>query len=200
MRFVPLGLFVLSLLPGSALAQNMGILGCTWDDHHERWQLKTRPKPGSLASADAVAVPDVLAWAVPLGHHDTENTAVVPKEKHLFTLTGFVRKIKLSDDDCDLHLELAASGETNAPRVIVEIPPTRLSLQKIVAAMFNLSATARSHTYNGAKALAVVVTGFGFVDLSHQCHNAPTAGCQHGGSQVKTLWELHPIFGLKWAH
>jgi hypothetical protein len=66
--------------------------------------------------------------------------------------------------------------------------------------MFNLSDTAKSHTYNGAKALGVVVTGFAFVDLSHQCGRDKKAGCQHGGAQVKTLWELHPVLALKWAH
>jgi hypothetical protein len=63
-----------------APAQRPGILGCLWDDSHERWQLKTRSKPGSLVSAEAVSVTDVLGWDVPQGHHDTETTAIDPRE------------------------------------------------------------------------------------------------------------------------
>ena len=65
--------------------------------------------------------------------------------------------------------------------------------------MFNLSDSVQSHTDNGAKARAITVTGYAFLDLSHQCAQFPKAGCQHGGKAVQTIWETHPVLALKWA-
>ena len=62
--------------------------------------------------------------------------------------------------------------------------------------MFNLSDQEHSRTFNGAKALGVIVTGFAFMDLSHQCRECPKAGCNHGGNRVQTLWEIHPVLTL----
>jgi hypothetical protein len=41
------------------------------------------------------------------------------------------------------------------------------------------------------------VTGYGFLDLSHQCAKFPRAGCEHGGDRVQTLWEIHPVFAVR---
>src|SRR5262245_53312409 len=113
--------------PTSAVAQTHGLFGCDTGTNHERWPLKTRAKPPSLAGAKTIALATILHWAIPAGHTDAEHDAIKPREPKLYTVTGFVRKVKFSDDpaenpDCDLHLELAASGDVGATRVIVEIP------------------------------------------------------------------------------
>jgi hypothetical protein len=97
-----------------------------------------------------------------------------PREPRLYTVSAFVRKIKLSDDDCDLHLELAGSGAPGAPRVIVEIPAAQAAWQKKASGMFNLSKDVQSHVYNGDKPKPITVTGYAFLDLSHQCAAFPT--------------------------
>ena len=73
--------------------------------------------------------------------------------------------MKLSDDDCDFHLELATSGASKADWIIVEVAGSNKTLQKKLAGMFNLSDDERSHTYNGAKARKVRVVGYAFLDL-----------------------------------
>ena len=143
---------------------------------------------------------DILGWAIPAGHTVSEEDAFPPREPKLYTLSGFVRNIKLSDDDCDLHLELAASGDAGEDRVIAEVPARQRSLHETVAGLFNLSDSEQSHTYNGPKALRVTVTGYAFLDLSHQCSKFPKAGCKHGGADVKTLWEVHPVLALRRAN
>jgi len=186
------------LVAGRARAQPSA-LGCDAEGDHERWALKTRAKPRSLTSAKAVSLPTILGWAMPAGHGAGETDAIRPREPRLYTVSGFVRKIKLSDDDCDLHLELAGSGAPGAPRVIVEIPAAQAGLQKKASGMFNLSKDVQSHVYNDDKAKPITVTGYAFLDLSHQCAAFPTAGCQHGGDRVRTLWEIHPVLALAWA-
>ena len=182
-----------------ALALAVHTLGCTTGDGHERWALKTRSRPRSLARAKTVSLATILGWAVPAGHDATDAAAIAPREPRLYTVSGFVRKIKLSDDDCDLHLELADSGSPGAPRVIVEIPAALTALQTKTIGMFNLSTDVQSHVYNGDKAKRINVTGYAFLDLSHQCADFPKAGCQHGGDRVRTLWEIHPVLALSWA-
>ena len=133
------------------------------------------------------------------GHDASETAPIPPRESKLYTVSGFVRKIKQSDDDCDLHLEIADSGRPGSARVIVEIPAAHTSLQKKAMGMFNLSTDVQSHVYNGDKAKRITVTGYAFIDLSHQCAGFPKAGCQHGGDRVSTLWEIHPVLALSWA-
>jgi hypothetical protein len=161
--------------------------------------MKTRSKPSSLASAKPVTISDVLAWAIPARHTAAKDVAIPPREPRLYTLTAYVRKIGLSEDDCDFHLELAASGDAGAPRVIAEIPAVQRALQRTVAGIFNLSDSAIRHNYNGPKAKRITVTGYAFLDLTHQCPKFPKAGCEHGGDRVQTLWEIHPVFDAQWA-
>jgi hypothetical protein len=200
MRYLMLVALLVAASPASAVAQTTnGLFSCSTGENHERWALKGRSKPSSLASAKPVTLATVLSWAIPAGHTDSDEAAIPPREPKLYTLSGFVRKIKQSDDDCDLHLELAPSGDANEHRVIVEVSANQPALQQTVAGMFNLSTDVQSHTYNADKAKKITVTGYAFIDLSHQCSKWPTKGCQHGGADVWTIWELHPVVAVKWA-
>ena len=185
----------LSLAPMSA-PPITGLFGCTTTTRHARWALKTRPAPDSLTSAEVVSVSDLLGWAVPRGHRASEVGQILPHEARLVRLTGIVRRVKLSPDDCDLHIEIAATGAAGAPRFIAEIPPTAPNVQRAAAVIFHLSAQATSHTYSSASAVTVTVTGYVFLDLSHQCTGHPTVGCQHGSADVRTLWEVHPVVAI----
>jgi hypothetical protein len=151
MKRVRMMAFAAVLVAARARAQPSA-LGCAAEGDHERWALKTRSKPRSLTSAKAVSPPTILAWAIPAGHGAGETAARRPREPRLYTVSAFVRKIKLSDDDCDLHLELAGSGAPGAPRVIVEIPAAQAAWQKKASGMFNLSKDVQSHVYNDDKA------------------------------------------------
>jgi hypothetical protein len=173
MKRVRMMAFAAVLVAARARAQPSA-LGCAAEGDHERWALKTRWKPRSLTSAKAVSLPTILAWAIPADHGAGETAARRPREPRLYTVSAFVRKIKLSDDDCDLHLELAGSGAPGAPRVIVEIPAAQAAWQKKASGMFNLSKDVQSHVYNGDKPKPITVTGYAFLDLSHQCAAFPT--------------------------
>jgi hypothetical protein len=165
----------------------------------ERWTLKQRKQPSSLAGAKSVSITDVLAWKIPAGHKDSEEQAIPPREPKLYTVSGFVRKVKLSDDDCDFHLELATSGTSKRDWVIVEVSASSKALQNKLAGMFNLSNDVHSHMYSATKAKKVRATGYAFFDLSHQCKKWPTKGCQHGGENVMSIWEIHPVLAIDWA-
>jgi hypothetical protein len=116
----------------------------------ERARLHHRGQSRALGAQDAVeavlagdaktvSLATVLGWPIPAGHDASETAAIPPRESKLYTDSGFVCKIKQSDDDCDLHLEIADSGRPDSARVIVEIPAAHTSLQKKAMGMFNLS-------------------------------------------------------------
>src|SRR5947209_7292270 len=136
-RVLPLS--CLLVCAANAHALTSGMFGCSTGESHELWQLKNRAKHSSLSSAKPVTLATVLGWAIPAGHTDSEMTAIKHREPKLCTLSAYVRKIKASDDNCDLHLELAASGDAGEDRVIVEVLATQPILQNAVAGMFNLS-------------------------------------------------------------
>ena len=167
-----------------------GLWGCTTTDRHQRWALKTRGDDGHRAQA--VSIAEMLTWPVPRGHSVSETAPIQPHEAEQITITGRVRLVKQSPDDCDLHLEMS-EHPTTGPRIIAEIPPTDMATQQSAVGIFHLSNGHRSAREPG---VSVRVTGFAFLDLSHQCAAHPKAGCQHGGAAVATLWEIHPVFAI----
>jgi hypothetical protein len=46
----------------------------------------------------------------------------MPGENRIIRVRGYVRFVKLSEDDCDIHAEIADWPKGNASRMIVEIP------------------------------------------------------------------------------
>src|SRR4051794_25696282 len=84
-------------------------LRCTAEGDHERWALKTRSKPRSLARAKAVSLATV-GWVIPAGHDASETAALRPREPRLYASPVSSARSSSRTDDCDLHLELADSG------------------------------------------------------------------------------------------
>jgi hypothetical protein len=93
-RFCLLVLSVLTITVPNAQAQTtQGLFSCTTDNNHERWALKTRSAPASLASAKPVTLAQILSWAIPAGHTVADVDPIPPREPKLYTVTGFVRLI-----------------------------------------------------------------------------------------------------------
>lgn len=88
--------------------------------------------------------------------------------------------------DCDIHMEIAAIPDRNAPRVIIETPvdseycANRQTIQNTLASDgFKLDTT---HGGDLVTPLAISVLGLPFEDFEHG----------RGSPQVATLWEIHP--------
>ena len=126
-------------------------------------------------------VTDILAWP-----HTTSPTFDSPRtgrELQLFHIAkAYLQNIWVVKDDCDLHMELSATADATAPRVIVETPidasycPARMS---IATAM---KAKGLSMTWGTVSSIPVEVTGMAFEDYDHV----------RGSTYVATSWELHP--------
>jgi hypothetical protein len=109
------------------------------------------------------------------------------RELQVFHVTqAFVQSARIVNSDCDIHLELSASPDKRAPRVIVETPvdsefcDARHSIQsQLQQHGFMLD---EQHGGELPQSIMAEVTGLAFEDFEHN----------RGSAQVATVWELHP--------
>jgi len=134
---------------------------------------------------EEITVATILSWP---------TTPVLPPDEPRFgrelqlvhVANAFLQNASVNPGDCDVHLEISATADRNAPRVIVETPvdseycSARQQIQSQLAAHgFKLD------VQNGGElpqALLCSVTGLPFEDFEHN----------RGTAQVATLWEIHP--------
>lgn len=183
---------------------------------HQRDLMKHRRTPAVMvANPPDVTVHDVIDWPVQPTAARRADVPVDPREQQVYRLTGYVRLVKLSADDCDIHVQLAdiadnygTAGDAKTqseldeepPQVIVEIPTNqpeaRAALERIVGHV-----TTTPRTFVGDDAPRITVTGFAFLDLAHANRLSlwTKEGHGHGNAFVATLWEIHPVFDVREA-
>ncbi len=99
---------------------------------------------------------------------------------------AFVQNVSLNGGDCDVDLEISATADKTASRVIVETPvdteycSARKNIQSQLAQHgFQLDG---NHGGELPQALPADIMGMAFEDFEHN----------RGSAQVTTLWEIHP--------
>jgi hypothetical protein len=133
-----------------------------------------------------IGVADILAWPqdLPVLPPDAPRSG---RELQLFHVArAYLQNASVNPADCDVHLEISATPDRTAPRVVVETPvdseycSARRQIQSQLAQHgFQLDAT---HGGDLPQALPAEVTGMAFEDFEHN----------RGSTEVATLWELHP--------
>jgi hypothetical protein len=131
-----------------------------------------------------ISVDDILNWAP--GPEPGFSDPRSGRELQVFHVAqAFVQFIWLVPNDCDIHMEISATPDKNAPRVIVETPvdgefcPAR---QGLVTGFARFGAMVSVNGFETAAGIPVDVTGMAFRDFSHP----------RGTAHVATFWELHP--------
>lgn len=173
----------------------------------DRWAVKTMapaagvPRALTLAEIAALPVPTtVSAGARGVAHLEGRYLEAVPadslREGQLVTVTGWVRLVKVSADDCDLHIQMTPERAAPDPMIIVEIPrPDRKHVHD--AALRALLAIARDSLRAAVKAAGLpqllTITGALFFDTSHfpDCANRGV-----GGMHAASCWEIHPVIAV----
>ena len=132
--------------------------------------------------------------------HQDENI-VLNNEKRMVAVTGYAWILKISDEDCDIHIELSETNDKNAKRIIAEIPNTSEYCQlhtRVLNDLVNKFKLNKKQDYrfdisdNGGKPLKLTVTGLLFWDSGHPTNH------NHGSEKVGSIWELHPVSKLEW--
>ena len=143
------------------------------------------------------------AWAVPSVKYEEEPATPYARENSIYTVTGYAHIIKISDDDCDIHIELSSDKESKANRIIAEIPNTieycmiRDTVLSVLKRKYHFTGSSKSFdTKSGFPKLTI--TGYAFWDTAHWSKKGvkDKKGHAHGSSKVATLWEIHPVVSI----
>ncbi len=206
MRRIPLRLIVLLFFIASLSSSGFSQLAkCPCGEtlgSHVRIKMKNRSVPSSLNST-AVSPKDMIAWAVPSPKYEEEPATPYAKENSIYTVKGYAHIVKISEDDCDIHIELSSNKGNTADRIIAEIPNTndycavRDSLLKALKQKYHFTGNSKSFdTKSGFPKLTI--TGYAFWDTAHWSKKGvkDKKGHAHGSSKVATLWEIHPILSI----
>lgn len=159
--------------------------------------MKTRQKPANFtaSSAQSLTIQDIVKWKVPTGKI-LDDMPIAPHENDLVTVTGYVRLVKISPDDCDIHIQLGAYPGRHYPQIIAEIPPTEPQVRQALAQKLGMNIKKSTQYFDAARAVQVTLTGMAFDDSSHWSRAHPKTGNAHG-SGVSTLWEVHPVWDVR---
>jgi hypothetical protein len=169
-------------------------------------QYRTRMKhrPPAATAPTVSTVPALVAWAPPPGVEDPRlretDAPIDPRETQVLVVEGDLWRVKLEDNDCDLHLELTAPGAgPSAPRLVAEVPAGALweSARAAVVALLGRGVLARGDRVELSQPVRVRLTGLAFWDGAHWCRRDGARGCGHGTPAVATLWELHPVWRVE---
>ena len=177
--------------------------GQTCAEPHYRWSEKIDTSLAHEART-TVQVSDILGWAPP---RITAKDVCAPRagrERNVYTVTAWVRRVKLHELDGDAHLEI--TEEEHAPVaascIIAEIPaPTYGAIFGQARDQFaRLVDTTRLTTRGDLSTpVRVSVTAAAFFDGYHQKQTAAGARASgHGrcNSSIQALWELHPVYAV----
>jgi hypothetical protein len=196
-RHIPTLVAALAVVPiAAAKAQ-------TCPEPHYRWSEKVDSAFTHLTPTD-VDVSTILTWPARTITAKDKCAHRIGRERKVFSVTAYVRRIKLHETDGDWHVEITEEESTPVPAscIIVEIP---------AAAHGDVYRQARDQlsglidiTHLGANGdldapVQVTFTGAAFFDGYHQKTTATGKhASQHGrcNSSVHALWELHPIYAV----
>ena len=168
-----------------------------------RTAMKQRvPPPGLPVQAATIA--DMLSWPLPEGMTRKKrkiDSVMDPREGKAYVVEAVIWRVKLSEDDCDFHLEIGPPGSgRDDERAIIEIPQGQAFLQAreaLIAGLPKAGELKPKQALPLQKPVPVRITGYAFCDLQHYTPKDLKRGTGHGGKRVATLWEIHPVWKIE---
>ena len=181
---------------GSLLLVIVAVLSCGGNDSNNLCDCKPK-EPDSVDFRHAekhiplpsgpttpLTVATILSWP------QQETVADGPRigrELTLFQVShAYLQWASIQTGDCDLHLEISATADKNAPRVMVETPrdATYCSARQMLQSQLQQHGRDLTNTEGGElpQPFLVTVQGLAFEDFEHN----------RGTALIATTWELHP--------
>jgi hypothetical protein len=188
--------FAFSCASVNNLGQSLGpvepadLCKCTPLDQGIEYRHDEKHVPIPTMPPEEVTIDTIYSWPQnDPGSLDPPRTGVELQVFHV--AAAFVQEVSVNSEDCDIHVEISATADKTARRVIVETPVD----SEYCSARQNFQAQLAKHgvkldpTHGGElpNALPADVVGLAFLDFDHNA-----IGIGRGSAQVGTLWELHP--------
>jgi hypothetical protein len=141
--------------------------------------------PLPAGTPQEITVATILSWP---------QTPILPPDQPRFgrelqlvhVSTAWLQNASVNPGDCDIHIEISAIADRNAPRVVVETPVDSeyCSARQQIQAGLKQHGFQLDETHGGElpQPLPAQVLGLPFEDFEHN----------RGSQQVATLWEIHP--------
>ncbi len=178
--------------------------GQTCTEPHYRWSEKVDTSFVHQTRA-AVDVTAMLTWPARTITARDKCASRIGKERSVFSVTAYVRRIKLHESDGDWHVEITEEEYTPVPAscIVVEIPAPangdvyRQARDQLAALV---DTTHLTTTGDLDAPVLVTFTGAAFFDGYHlKKTSTGKHASQHGrcNSSLSALWELHPIYDVK---
>src|SRR2546425_5634798 len=181
----------------AALAQT-----CT--DAHYRWTVKTAEALASKTPAHTTISTMLSKWVLPAFTGQAQYRCAVRAghELNVYSLLGWVRRVKTGETDGDWHIELTSRNDSPTDSCIVaEIPPVELGGNYGQARTDLQNLVSWNALGDVVPPVRLRFIGAAFFDGEHR--GGPTRLDQtdgsHGGcnSSAHALWELHPVYWVK---
>lgn len=178
---------------------------------HRRKAVKNRAVPASISPKRTVKIREMIrTWDITNEEFAQEPAQTYPREDSVFRVSGYLHRANISGDDCDIHIEIAASRSHGAKHVIVEIPNTQAYCavrQKFIDGIIGKEKVTDGGTAAieklGKTAVIfksppkITVTGYAFLDTGHWSKDDHQRGNKsHGSEYVWSLWEIHPVLDI----
>lgn len=203
-RYRPLAWPAPALTAAGLLLTAHGAAAQRCDEPHYRWSAKIDT---SLAASPASpsTIPDILTeWAPPALGQGDRCASRAGREREVFVVHGWIRRIETAKDDGDWHIELTAGPTSPVDSCIVaEIPLSRLGgvYRRARAQLTELLAGRRRDKQGDLDApLEVRIVGAPFFDGQHRrtTRKQDRTDRSHGrcNSSLRALWELHPVYAV----
>jgi hypothetical protein len=184
------------------LAPRLAFSQCT--EPHYRWSEKTDDSLASITPVSASISAMLARWAVPAftGEARYKCADRAGRELRVYSLRGWVRRVKTGESDGDWHLELTARQDSPVDScIVVEIPPPDQSGNYAVARQDLRALVSWESNGDVVPPVRVRVIGAAFFDGEHRggpTRRDSTDGA-HGrcNSSARALWELHPVYWVK---
>lgn len=176
--------------------------GC--DEPHYRWSVKTDTSLFRRPATPAT-IPDILTrWSVPSLGPDDRCAARIERERSVYVVQGWIRRIETAKDDGDWHIELTAAPTSATDSCIVaEIPMVSLGApyRRARAQLTRLLRGRRLDKQGDLDTpLEVRIVGAAFYDGQHRRTTRKRDRTDEGhgrcNSSVRALWELHPVYAV----
>jgi len=161
-----------------------------------QYRSASKHRPPAAEAPTKITVGEMLRMpALPEGDRAT-HTPPTDTEKTARVLDAFVFLAKIEGNDCDIHLEVG--DRDGGDHVIVEVPSGAGYNGARRAVLEKLGVSALStHPHKPKTPVPMRFTGYAFYDGTHYSRADPQRGNHHGGAEVGTLWELHPVWGVE---
>lgn len=173
-------------------------------DPHYRWSVKTEESLADRTPVRAYVTTILTRWDLPrfTGEAQYECAPREGRELAVYSVTGWVRRVRTGEADGDWHIELTARQDSPADSCIVlEIPPAELGGNYAQARQDVQSLAGWTSNGDVSPPVRLRFIGAAFFDGEHRGgpgRRDQTDGA-HGrcNSSARALWEIHPVYWVR---